>query len=113
MELQVHQTEQQRESESYSEIVLNVMRFVEGEWNAGSISGSLQNSEAITTTQTNRRIEEDRDGTQQMVSSVIVNERGSSFYGLESLSENVVDIRQLDDRWQGENTQIISYTTPH
>ena len=77
------------------------MRIVEVEWNAGSISGSLQSSEAITTTQTNRRIEEDRDGTQQMVSSVIVNERGSSFYGLESLSENVVDIRQLDGRWRG------------
>ena len=85
---------------------------MEGEWNAGSISGSLQNSEAITTTQTNRRIE-DRDGTQQMGSSVIVNERRFSFYGLESLSENVVDIRQLEDPGQRENTQIISYTTPH
>ena len=78
------------------------MRFVEGKWNAGLISSSLQNSEAITTTQTNRRIEEDRDGTQQMVSSVIVNERRPSIVRFESSSHQNVDISQLDERWQGE-----------
>jgi hypothetical protein len=79
-------------------LVLNIMRTVEAEVNAGIISDALQNLAEAITTQMNR-IEDENVG-QHLVSSVIVNNvRGSSF--LENLSENV-NISELDDRWRGE-----------
>ena len=114
---QEHQRLQQRrdrERQLNSQIVLNVMRRVEMDLNAGA----LQNPDATST----NRID-GQDVTHQMVSSVIVNERASSFTPLlvsvsglrdhgssvyetipgtvDSLLENL-DIRQLDNRWQGQ-----------
>ena len=73
----------QRRQPREREVALNVMRYAEGELSAGNYSRASQNAEPSTTTQTN---------TTRIVSSLIVNQRGSNSF--QQLLTNLIVIER-------------------
>jgi len=91
-------------NEFYRNLVLNTMRDVQTRVNLGIIPlpPLLESSTEGTTTHTNRIEDEDNAN---LVSTVNAN-----IHGLQNLSENI-GIRELDERWRGENVDRLRTIT--